>query len=200
MSIPCDGIDLGQRATASHLVQPAPSRYVHRVSRPELRIERDEDTYRLFDGDLPRWHLALGPIALATTGVELAASTFLEELVWPAANVAVIGGGDAVYFVALDTGTVRKHIRLGTDQFGHFALDGDDLYVLGWQRVFAIGRNLVLRWISDAIAVDGITWSEREGERLRVFAEMDPPGMWVDVDLDRDTGAELRRGDSLASN
>jgi hypothetical protein len=67
------------------------------------------------------------------------------------------------------------------------------LYVLGFRRVFAIGPDLGVPWISDQIAVDGVTGGEIVDGRLQVAAEMDPPGGWVDVELDLATGLELSR-------
>ncbi len=153
-----------------------------------LRIERHGDRYVGMVTDGLIWE-----VSLADTGLPLDSSPFREEVVWEAARVVVIGAGDAVLFLELATGAIRKHVRLGDDLFGHLSIQDDALYVLGYTRVFAIGADLVTRWISDPLAVDGITGGEIVDGRLQVSAEMDPPGGWVDVELDPATGVELSR-------
>jgi hypothetical protein len=44
------------------------------------------------------------------------------------------------------------------------------------------------------LAVDGIVWYGRAGDRIQLGCEMDPPGGWERVSLDRATGRELARG------
>jgi hypothetical protein len=67
------------------------------------------------------------------------------------------------------------------------------LYILGWRNVIAIDRTLTVRWISENVAIDGIMWRGQDGDRILLSVEMDPPGGWVDVELDATTG-RLRSG------
>ena len=53
--------------------------------------------------------------------------------------------------------------------------------------------TLAVRWVSRDVAIDGLTWTGRDGDRIQLSAEMDPPGGWVDVELDALTGRELSR-------
>jgi hypothetical protein len=46
-------------------------------------------------------------------------------------------------------------------------------------------------WVSENVAIDGITWRGQVGDRIQLSAEMDPPGGWVDVELDATTGRML---------
>lgn len=151
-----------------------------------IRIERTGGTYVACDGDRVVWTIEL-PIATE-------ASSFHDETVWPAADVVAIGGGHVVHFVAIASGARVTTLELEGDWFGHFGEDLDDaLYILGWRHVVAVDRTLAVRWISRDVAVDGITWRDRVGDRLLLSAEMDPPGGWVDVELDAATGRELAR-------
>jgi hypothetical protein len=129
--------------------------------------------------------------------------TFHAEVHWPAAKVVAIGDGRVVSFVDEASGAIVKTLDLELESphgdffgyFGELAEDPEILYVLGWSYVFAFAPSLELRWRSERIAVDGIVWFERVGELLRLSCEMDPPGGWQDVSLDRATGRELSRRD-----
>jgi len=59
--------------------------------------------------------------------------------------------------------------------------------------VVAVGPSLNVSWVNKNLAVDGIIWRGQEGQRLLLSAEMDPPGGWVDVELDANSGKELSR-------
>jgi hypothetical protein len=125
---------------------------------------------------------------------------FHAEVHWPAAKVVATGDGRVVTFVDEASGAILKTLDLEQhgDFFGYFgelAEDPEVLYVLGWSYMFAFAPNLELRWRSESIAVDGIVWSECIGERIHVSCEMDPPGGWQDVTLDRATGREVSRRD-----
>lgn len=114
-----------------------------------------------------------------------------------------IGAGACAQFVDEESERVVKTIELGPgdegDWFGHFGEDiGDTLFVLGWQNVTAIDARLAVKWVSRNVAIDGITGGRVESGRLFVSAEMDPPGGWVDVELDVVNGRQWRRGVSLS--
>lgn len=143
-------------------------------------IERQDDRYTARDehGEVV-WKIDLH--------IDMRGTPFREEAVWLAASMAIIAGGHYVHFVS-DAGLVTT-IDLGDDFFGHLGpTDGDVLYVLGWQRVTAIDPTLAVRWVSEEIAVDGIVWVDGDRACIRLSAEMDPPGGWVDVELDPATG------------
>jgi hypothetical protein len=167
-----------------------PSKYSSRVTRPKIdRIERN--------GDLCVAHADGHVVWTTELPVAVGGSPFREDLLWSAASVVAIGRGDAVHFLAADSGAVVKVVRLENDQFGHFgAGDAEVLYVLGWRYVVAVDATLAVRWTSEAIAIDGITWEGQDGARLLLSAEMDPPGGWQRVVLDASNGRELTRGET----
>jgi hypothetical protein len=152
-----------------------------------ISIERDGDHAAVTRNGLVLWRLDrhCNPLTSAIT--------------WPAAGVVAIGAGACVQFVHEATERLVKTIELGSgdegDWFGHFGDDvGDTLFVLGWANITAIDSRLGIKWVSRNVAVDGITGGRCEAGRLYVSAEMDPPGGWVDVELDAETGQEIRRG------
>lgn len=140
------------------------------------------------EGDRALWTIAL---PIDTDG-----TPFREAIAWPAAEVVAIGADQQVDFHAIATGAIVASIALGADgagdHFGHVALGDDDmLYVLGWRHVIAVAPSLAIRWIARDIAVDGIIWRDQRGPHLRLSAELDPPGGWVDVTLDAATGEPI---------
>lgn len=152
------------------------------------RIERQGDIYAAFDAeDEIVWRVEVR--------LDMAGTPFRQEAVWVEASVVVIAGGPEVHFLSTESGRIVKTILLGDDLFGHLGpTDQDVLYILGWENVTAIDKTLAVRWISREIAVDGIVWRGSEGDCIKLSAEMDPPGGWIDVELDATTGRELRRG------
>jgi len=68
------------------------------------------------------------------------------------------------------------------------------LGLLGWRAVHAPARELSVRWVARDVAVDGLVFGDLTAGGVRLSAEMDPPGGWVDVGLDLRTGRELWRG------
>lgn len=151
-----------------------------------VSVERTHDTYVARDENGIAWTVELP--------LDMRATPFREEAIWPAASVVAIGGGPEVHFLAAESGALVHTIALGDDYFGHFSpADGDMLYILGWRNVIALDASLAVRWIHTHLAVDGIAWNGQEGDQLLLSAEMDPPGGWVDVELDARTGQRLQR-------
>lgn len=152
-----------------------------------IKIERIADTYVAHDASGETvWSVEL---RLDTSG-----TPFREEVVWPAASVVAIAGGPTVHFLSPDSGAVLRSLSLDDDLFGHFGpADRDVMYVLGWRNVIAVDRTLAVRWVSRDVAVDGITWKGESRNRIQLSAEINPPGGWVDVELDAVTGRELAR-------
>lgn len=147
--------------------------------------------YALTDGDSVVWQ-----VSIAWRWPSL---PFRGQLVWPAAGVVAIGGGDEVVFLDLETAHLRRHLDV-SGYFGYLTHDpgepggrDESLLVLGCSDVLAFAPSLELRWGTYNIAVDGVTGGEIDGQVVRVGAEMDPPGGWFDVELDAKTGAELSR-------
>jgi len=151
-----------------------------------MRVERSGDRYLALEGDRVLWSVELA--------IDMSSTPFREELIWPVPSLVAIGGGSVVHFLAKDSGAIIKTLGLEGDLFGHFGEQPTDaLYVLGWRHVVALDRSLNVRWTSKNVAVDGITWRGQEGQRILLSAEMDPPGGWVDVELDASSGNELSR-------
>lgn len=150
-----------------------------------MKVERTGDTYVARDdtGAIV-WRIELA--------LDMSGTPFREELVWPAASVVAIAGGPSVHFVAAASGAIVKTLSLAGDLFGHFGPVDDVLYILGWRNVVAVDSTLEVRWVSHDLAIDGIVWKSSNDERIELAAEIDPPGGWVDVDLDVATGKILR--------
>jgi hypothetical protein len=134
---------------------------------------------------------ALWADALAVHAL-LSDSAFHEHVFWPAASVIAVGAEASVELFDAGTGALVKSVSLDGDRFGHFGPpQGEVLYVLGWRDVTAIGRALEVAWRSVDVAIDGILWRGQSGGRIQLSAELDPPGGWVDVELDMATGRKL---------
>jgi hypothetical protein len=153
-----------------------------------VKIERHGDLYVARDGNGESiWSIELP--------LDMTGTPFREEFLWPAAGVVVIAGGPAVHFLSPESGASLKALSLDDDLFGHCGPNDDDvLYILGWRHVIALDKTLAVRWVSRDVAVDGLTWMGRDGGRIQLSAEVDPPGGWVDVELDALTGREVSRG------
>lgn len=129
---------------------------------------------------------------------------FREEFCWLSTKTVVIGGGNVVYLLDADSGDLRKKIAVPSF-FGHLELlfepttsgaTEEVLLILGWTDVHAIDKYFNTRWVARNVAVDGIIFCEALGNELIFSAEMDPPGGWVEVALDAQTGRELWRQSS----
>lgn len=151
-----------------------------------VSIERNGDSYIARTESGVAWS--------ADVPLDMSGTPFREEVLWPVASVVAIAGGPTVHFLSSESGAIVKTLSLEGDLFGHFGPTDDDvLYILGWRNVIAVDKTLTVRWMSRDVAVDGITWTGREGDRIQLSAEMDPPGGWVDVELDAITGREISR-------
>ncbi|MDI3285794.1 hypothetical protein [Polyangium sp. 15x6] len=154
----------------------------------------------------PVYVLERGGEIVWSVGIDLGDASqvpFREELVWESAGVVIVGGGDTVFVLDIETGVRRAAIAVPS-LFGHLALTtvpapgrGEEelLFILGWTDVHAIDGRLETRWIARDVAVDGIVFHEVRGDAVVVSAEMDPPGGWVEVALDARTGIEVSRQD-----
>lgn len=129
---------------------------------------------------------------------------FREEFVWISTKTVVIGGGNVVYFLDMTSGDLRKKIEVPSF-FGHLELifeptpsgpTEESVLILGWTDVHAIDKYFNHRWVARNVAIDGIIFCEALGNELIFSAEMDPPGGWVEVALDAQTGRELWRQSS----
>ena len=151
-------------------------------------IERDADIYIARDDrGAILWSIEIS--------LDMSGTPFREEVVWPAASAVVVAGGPTVHFLSVASGELLKTLPLDDDYFGNFGpTDGDVLHILGWRHVTAVDATLAIRGVSRDVAVDGITGGDLHGDRIHISAEMDPPGGWVEVELDALSGRELRRG------
>jgi hypothetical protein len=149
----------------------------------------------------PERYEARGPDNVVVWSVELdlrgqGASPFREEAIWADARLAVIGGGECVVLLDLESGTERARIDVPS-HFGQLSIQRVDgvewLFILGWRDVHAFTPDLREQWVMRDVAVDGITGGNAQGPVLHVNAEMDPPGGWFAVQLDLHTGQEIAR-------
>jgi hypothetical protein len=164
---------------------------------PGVELELDLDSARLVllgEGGEARWSARIEASALQT-------ACFREAYLWRAGGMACVGAGEHVWLFDLASGILRLHLdidRSGCSVFGHFGHatlgDGTELLVvLTYTDVLAIDASLSIRWTARNVAIDGITGADgcRDGDRLVVHAERDPPGGWFEVTLDARTGREL---------
>lgn len=157
-----------------------PQRPVSIERRGDIYVARDANGETVWSVELP---------------LDMTGTVFREEFLWKAGPVVVIAGGPTVHFLAPESGATLKTLSLDDDLFGHCGPTDDDvLYILGWRHVIAVDKTLAVQWVSRDVAIDGLTWTGRDGDRVQLSAEMDPPGGWVDVELDALTGRELSRG------
>ena len=85
---------------------------------------------------------------------------------------------EGVYVINMpDLKVTHKEI---SGYFGHFEIIDDSLYVLGMNNITAFDSGMNEKWISDNIAVDGVTFYKTEGDTMIVSCEMDPPGGWIE--------------------
>lgn len=149
----------------------------------------------LWDGDVERWRASVG------LGEAAGWNPFRAALIWPRVCRVVVGAGDRVHLLDLDTGALCVTLDLSPDHFGYLVLvevvDKDSmtelLLVLGWTDVRAYTADISLLWHAREVAVDGIAFDALDGSILRLRAEMDPPGGWFAVALDVASGRELDR-------
>lgn len=144
-----------------------------------MEIVRDGSRYRY-----GTWEVTIDVDAAAE------ADYFKAELVW--ADQAVIGCGEAVYFLELSTGKLLQKLRV-RGYFGYLVTCEDRLFVCGMRDLHCFVPSRRELWCARDIAVDGVTGPTVEGAMVRVHCEMDPPGGWFDVELDLETGRELGR-------
>lgn len=77
--------------------------------------------------------------------------------------------------------------------FGYFVEGKECVYILGCENVIAINKDNSIIWKSDYIAVDGIVLNGIEDDVMSVSCEMDPPGGWVDREIDLLTGIVIEK-------
>lgn len=125
--------------------------------------------------------------------LDMNGSPFREAALWPAASAVVVAGGPTIHFLSPESGAVVTTLLFDDDLFGGLGpTAGDVLYILGWRHVTAVDKTLAVRWVSRDVAVDGITLRDLDGDRILLSAEMDPPGGWINVELDAVTGRLVR--------
>jgi len=105
-------------------------------------------------------------------------------------NYLCIGLGDSVYFVSMKTREVKRaSVSL---YFGYFYEYKNRLYVASGEQLYCFDNACELVWISDSIAVDGITIHQITDDGIEVSCEMDPPGGWVWRTLSLEDGKEYK--------
>jgi hypothetical protein len=74
--------------------------------------------------------------------------------------------------------------------FGSFAMspEGDALFVATGSSLVALNARLETTWVAQNIAVDGVLVEEIGAQLIRLTVELDPPGGWRDLVLERATG------------
>lgn len=86
---------------------------------------------------------------------------------------------------------VSGNTRLELEQdsyFGHLYIDRGELFVCSATGITAIDNTGSILWDSPELAVDGVIIHDFNNDILRISAEMDPPGGWVDKLVSRQDG------------
>lgn len=111
------------------------------------RLVAFDDAYTLFVRGTPRWQVAI------SWGTD-AQVPFREEIIWPSAGVVAIGGGAAVYFVDLASGSLRprlavntRRVREAADWTQEAVADRCDIDVRMLQRIEAGELNVSLETV-----------------------------------------------------
>ncbi|MDE6733655.1 MAG: hypothetical protein K2J77_12385 [Oscillospiraceae bacterium] len=100
-----------------------------------------------------------------------------------------LGTGSEI--IAIDL-TTFEYKRYSVDwYFGSFLEYEEMLFAASAAGVLAFDKNMDLLWRNESLAVDGVTFGGVFGEVLEISCELDPPGGWVDKQLDIQTGREL---------
>ena len=101
-------------------------------------------------------------------------------------NYLCIGLGENVYFISIETGEVKRVcVSL---YFGYFYEYKERLYAVSGEQVYCFDSACELLWISESIAVDGITFIGITERGIEVSCEMNPPGGWVHRTLSLEGG------------
>ncbi len=109
-------------------------------------------------------------------------------------NRLYIGNNDSLIIVDLNTLNCRT-IECEM-YFGYFYEYGELLFAASGIGVICFGENGEVKWQTERIAVDGVTFVTCDGERLEVSCCMEPcPATWCDKDISVATGEVLEVGE-----
>jgi hypothetical protein len=109
---------------------------------------------------------------------------FKEVIVWQ--NLVVIGIGDEVYFVNVETGKFQT-LRLG-NYFGHLYTHNDLLLIASADRLFCLHADGRIKWISEEVGIDGVIVATIDDKFIDGEGEWDPPGGWKSFRLEANSG------------
>lgn len=117
-------------------------------------------------------------------------SPFADAQLWR--DYLVIGFGYEVHLITLRSGKILS-IQLGEhfDYFSQIAPAAEYLVVASGTRVWRIEPNGAVRWVSEAVGLDGVVLHTVEPPVISGRGEWDPPGGWQPFRLDSDTGVLL---------
>lgn len=103
-----------------------------------------------------------------------------------------IGIYEKIAFVDLETLRVRID-EIGSWYFGYFDIYNDTLFVSSDSDITAYDKDLNILWKNAELACDGVIVHgiSDDGKYLNVSCELDPPGGWVDKQVDITNGIAL---------
>ncbi|MCP4195495.1 MAG: hypothetical protein GY768_33260 [Planctomycetaceae bacterium] len=113
---------------------------------------------------------------------------FNDASIWR--NHLIIGWGDHVYLIHLDSTAVTKH-HLGS-YFGHLYTDDNYLLVASADRLSRISPDASIAWRSDVLGIDGVIVNDVDGGIINGSGEWDPPGGWQSFQIRLDSGQVVK--------
>lgn len=125
---------------------------------------------------------------------ESACGPFKSEIVWTNARTVLFGAHDQVYGLDILTGALKFNQKLDS-YFGSFVIDEihQSVFILTGAEIMCFDASLFMLWSTSGLAVDGVVLRTLDDRLITVDANMDPPGGWQTVFIDRKTGKEESR-------
>ena len=113
---------------------------------------------------------------------------FNDAIVWH--SFLVIGWGDCVYLIEIESGAVTKH-RLG-GYFGHVYGYDEFLLIASCDRMWRINIDGLIEWKSDVLGIDGVVVSNVDNGVISGDGEWNPPGGWQPFRIMLDSGQNAK--------
>ena len=113
---------------------------------------------------------------------------FNDAIIWH--SFLVVGWGDSIYLIKIDTGAVTKQ-ELGM-YFGHLYADAEYLLVASGDRLWRIDRDGSLKWKTDVLGTDGVVVNDVTEGIISGDGEWDPPGGWQPFRIRLDSGQKAK--------
>lgn len=109
---------------------------------------------------------------------------FNDAVLWR--EFLVVGWGECVYLVDVNTGAITKH-SLGM-YFGYVYANDEYLLVASGDRLRRIAQDGSIQWTSDVLGIDGVVVRNVFNGIISGDGEWDPPGGWQTFRVTLDSG------------